>query len=218
MVYGDKELYWLALAIAGDENYEFNTNGAAAAGMVYTDPTHDRDPRFNTPTICSTHPAHVNDDGVLLWVNSGLRFCKKNGWEKDKDNGRFKDFSDEELKKLYSEPSIFQGAVVPPDPPAIWPPGLPYDSTEWERIKNLIPQYQSDRSKDHLLAPGRKLSGLQYGWSATGVCHNYDYCAYSKVFSFENNKVFDYGKFYLFSQQETELYSFYGKIWMHPYE
>lgn len=217
MVYGDKELYWLGLAIAGDENYEFNAHSAAAAGTVYIDLAHAQETENDFAIICSSHPAHVNDDGKLLWVNSGFQFCKKNGWQKDRKNSRFDAFTDEEMRKLYTEPPAFQGAVVPPDPPAIWEPGLPYDAAESARVKSVIEYYQSSRPKDHLITGDKKVSGLKSAWTATDACSRYEYCASSKVISYHKDQLYDHGKFYAFSAQDTELYKFYGKVWMYPY-
>ena len=31
-IWGDKEMYWLGLSMAGDENYEFNKYAAASVG------------------------------------------------------------------------------------------------------------------------------------------------------------------------------------------
>lgn len=80
-VYGDKELFWLALAISGNENYAFNDHFAAAIGTItpnkerYDD--HKEGKPLRSKEICSNHPAHISDEDnkSLLWFNSGFRHC-----------------------------------------------------------------------------------------------------------------------------------------------
>lgn len=214
VVYGDKELYWIGLALAGDEDYEFNPNAAAAAGNLYSDSKYNLKPEWDSVTVCSTHPAHINEEGKLLWLNSGLKFCKNNEWDKDKDKERFKGYNDDEVKQLFAEPVKLQGAVVPPDPPAIWSHGLPYSTLDYKSAKKLGSYFASDRNKQHLLPGRKKVDGPALGWMSTGACDNYDYCAFEKVLSFHKDRIFDRGRFYKFTAQDTEHYDYYARIWM----
>lgn len=78
--HGDKELFWLAMAIAGEENYVFDENYAASIGIKT--PPLDR-PKLDGHTphdsveLCSPHPGHVSsEDNALVWINSGF-YCSK---------------------------------------------------------------------------------------------------------------------------------------------
>lgn len=77
--YGDKEAFWLAQSLAGNEQYQINDIHAAGIGLsdYYEGPgdgDNNVEPRVR---VCSTHPAHVSPvDNELMWVNSGLDICK----------------------------------------------------------------------------------------------------------------------------------------------
>lgn len=72
-LHGEKEMIWLGQYFAGNVDWSFNRNGAAAVGELTTKSPHAQ-------KICSTHPGHLSDedDETLLWINSGFFKCKKN--------------------------------------------------------------------------------------------------------------------------------------------
>lgn len=112
-VHGDKELFWLGQSFAGDENYYFNPNPAAAIGAV------KKDEYKIANVIIGTQPAHIAPDNeTVFWVNSGLETCKKHSWDVDFEN-KFrlaKDFETKEaLKEYYMSPLDIQAAIIPPN-------------------------------------------------------------------------------------------------------
>lgn len=76
-VWGDKDLFWSSLSCAADENYEFNEYSAASVGERTTDEKRKYYPNSQSNELCSTHPGHINEEGKLLWINSGFSYCKK---------------------------------------------------------------------------------------------------------------------------------------------
>lgn len=65
--HGEKETFWLGLALA-DESYAFNPGLPGAIGTLQRN-------RFGNPAkdqICSGHLAHFDRNGKLLWFNDGL--------------------------------------------------------------------------------------------------------------------------------------------------
>lgn len=118
-VYGDKELFWLALVISGDENYSFNDHFLASIGQLT--PSSERDPsKYNSKELCSNHPGHINDedDHSLLWFNSGFMHCGQN--EKVDFKHEFKDGqrytsikSLEKFKAFFYDKLILKHAIVP---------------------------------------------------------------------------------------------------------
>ncbi|GMM33211.1 hypothetical protein DASC09_005360 [Saccharomycopsis crataegensis] len=84
-VWGDKETYWIGMAMMGDETYEFNANGAGAilgtnsTSNLITKPAAGRSGYSYQVRACSVQPAHIadHDNATLLWINSGFKNCKK---------------------------------------------------------------------------------------------------------------------------------------------
>ncbi|KAG7194520.1 uncharacterized protein KQ657_004735 [Scheffersomyces spartinae] len=109
-IYGDKELFWLGQSIAGNEDYTFNSNSAGAVGVVKDDIYKD------FYSICSTQVAHFDSHKTLLWLNGGLKVCKKPSWQRDyaKQKHLRKTFkSVEELKENYQSSMQINGAIIP---------------------------------------------------------------------------------------------------------
>ncbi|KAG5417740.1 MNN13 [Candida metapsilosis] len=194
--YGDKELYWLGFALAGDENYHFNQLGAAAIGEM-TNP-HDR-PRpdgtfHNSKELCSPHPGHISEENnhTLLWINSGFRFCHQApmvNFNKEITYGtrlKFLPQTIEAFKTFYYSPLRIKTAIVPPQDPDI-------------RHRTNI---QDEPTHGWLM-------DQQY-------CQKYLWCAYSviggKVNEFEDNTL--EGLVIEYSANERAMFDYLGDIWI----
>ncbi|KAG7660742.1 uncharacterized protein J8A68_005704 [[Candida] subhashii] len=219
-IWGDKEMYWLGLAMAGDENYEFNPLAAAAVGSVTNDPS--RKLYTNTPAneVCSTHPGHVDDQGRLLWINSGFSYCKKNGYFKDKNNYPFKNFDITELSELYSAPLRIRAAIVPPDLPNFRKPGSPTNPKvennfrkSWEWRPKDIDEINENIKNGDVRYDFISHWGPQKGWIKSDICNGYYYCAYDSVASYSASEKYDKGKLFEFGKEEVKLYDYLSKIW-----
>ncbi|CCH43438.1 Alpha-1,3-mannosyltransferase MNT2 [Wickerhamomyces ciferrii] len=114
-VWGDKELYWLAMAISGDESYEFNSNFAASIGEISTGSQSHYPKLTNTKELCSNHPSHIYKNGKLLWMNTGFKYCKKL-MHIDMTNPFFKGMTSQEMDKYNSSPLKIRQAIIPPVP------------------------------------------------------------------------------------------------------
>jgi alpha 1,3-mannosyltransferase len=117
MIHGDKELFWLGLSIAGDEDYFFNDIAAASMGEL-TPQENKRLPNSNTKELCSNHPGHLDghDERTLLWINAGMTYCKNlDILEYDLKNPLYKDrYNIESLRKLFKSATKIRAAIVPP--------------------------------------------------------------------------------------------------------
>lgn len=147
-VWGDKELFWLGQSISGNENYEFNKHDTISVGELT--PMSDRPRNTIAHELCSTHPGHLSseDDMTVLWVNSGMRYCKvDNTWDKDIEHERFKNvFKDSaELAEFYKKPFRISAALIPPGGD--------------HRVEN-------------------KNNEPAGGWAMTNPCKGYLWCAY----------------------------------------
>ncbi len=115
-IWGDKELFWLGQSISGNENYEFNKYDVVAVGELT--PMEDRPRNTIAHELCSTHPGHLSgdDDFTLLWINSGMRYCKVDTWEGDMDQERIKKKfkSVKEVETYYKNPVKINAALIPP--------------------------------------------------------------------------------------------------------
>jgi alpha 1,3-mannosyltransferase len=116
-IWGDKELFWLGQSISGNENYEFNKYDVVAVGELT--PMEDRPRNTIAHELCSTHPGHLSgdDDYTLLWINSGMRFCKvDDSWDGDMDQPRNKKYFKDsgELQAFYKQPVKISAALIPP--------------------------------------------------------------------------------------------------------
>lgn len=116
MLWGDKELYWLGLLLAGDENYKFNLLHAAAVGEILELKLHFF-PKLGATEVCSTHPGQIsdNDGHTLLWINSGFEVCKSTktlSW--DSAQPRYKGLTRIQLRQRYKLPLKIEAALIPP--------------------------------------------------------------------------------------------------------
>ncbi|EGW31029.1 uncharacterized protein SPAPADRAFT_52212 [Spathaspora passalidarum NRRL Y-27907] len=193
-VYGDKELFWLAFALNGDEDYQFTDHFAASAGELT--PAAERvksdGVNYQALEICSAHPAHLNpDDGTsLLWINSGFRNCHKaNSIDYGSElvlGTKFKNIKTEEaFKAFYSSPLRITHAIVPPLSPDL----------------GLLENIEGEPSG---------------GWMLEGYCSAYMFCGYSsiggKTTSGESNKL--EGKLVTFDESARNLFNYLGDIWV----
>ncbi|RLV94477.1 putative alpha-13-mannosyltransferase MNN12 [Spathaspora sp. JA1] len=193
-IHGDKEIFWLAMSISGEENYQFNDYFAAAIGEAT--PETDRIKQDGTNSyskeICSPHPGHINsEDGhSLVWINSGFQFCgqaHKVDYDKEyKKNLRLKWLTDAEaFKTFYYAPLRISHAVIPPVDVGF----------KGENIENEP----------------------EKGWAIEKeYCNSYMWCAYSSIGGRiegggSNRRE---GSFIDFPQGDRDLFSYYGDIWV----
>lgn len=194
-VYGDKEIFWLAFAINGDEGYEFNRNFAGAIGVETPmgDRT-DKGQKLRSKEICSAHPGHINgEDGKTLnWFNSGFQFCGQSSdvkYEEEFNNHRRLKFlkSEQAMKAFFESPLTLTHAIVPPFK---------------NKLETLCENVDGEPKE---------------AWSMDkGYCNSYLWCSYSSI----GGKTADggdntqMGKFVSFDQRSIELFAYYGDIWV----
>lgn len=219
-IWGDKEMYWLGLSMAGDENYEFNKYAAASVGEKTTEQKYKYYPNSDSNEVCSTHPGHIDDNGRLLWINSGFSYCKKNGYFRDKGKFPFSTFELNDLVELYNSPIKIRAGLVPPDLPNQREPGSPPDTKpEMEFRKSWKSRKKDTDEINEKLPEGQEpydfISewGPQKGWVKNGICSGYYYCAYDKITSYSSEKEFDTGTLFEFDTKSCELYDYLSKIW-----
>lgn len=212
LIWGDKEMYWLAMSIMGDEDYTFNKYSAASVGDV----SEIQNKLYNNTKaveVCSSHPGHVSKDGVLLWINSGFSFCKKNSFVRDQKHFPFSTFLREVLEKMYDEPLHIRLAVVPPDLPVLRPVTSPPDQTvELSTLLQFKKRRKDIDEQDEL----RQISTFnpQKGWIKQPGCLAYYYCAYDAVESYSRAGDLDTsGSLFTFTDQQRREYDFLGVIW-----
>ncbi|KAI3406381.2 hypothetical protein KGF56_000862 [Candida oxycetoniae] len=219
-VWGDKELYWMGLAAAGDENYEFNPVGAASVGEKTTATNRKYYPNSSSNEVCSTHPGHVSKDGKLLWINSGFGFCKKNGYYRERTKFPFSVFESDELTNMFKFPLKIRAALVPPEMPWFRQPNNPIDITPEENFQKSW----KDRKKDideinENLPSGSERTefitewGPQKGWVKNSICFGYYYCAYDRVESYTKEGQCDTGNLYEFTDEEVRHFDYLSKVW-----
>ncbi|KAI5953571.1 hypothetical protein KGF54_002943 [Candida jiufengensis] len=219
-IWGDKELYWIGLSAAGDENYEFNPNAAASVGEKTVRTERKFYPNSVSNEVCSTHPGHVNSDGKLLWINSGFGYCKKNGYYRDRIKFPFTVFEGEELMELFNSPLKIRSALIPPDLPNFREPSEfnpePEDEfrDSWKHRKKDIDEINENLPKDSERTEFIPFWGPQKGWVKNSICFGYFYCAYDNVESYSNNKEFDKGKFYEFDESSIKFFDYLSKVWL----
>ena len=219
-VWGDKDLFWSALACAADENYEFNEFSAASVGERTTDERKKYYPKSESNEVCSTHPGHVNEEGKLLWINSGFSYCKKNGYYRDRVKFPYSVFSRQELLELFNSPLKIRSAVIPPELPILREPGSPPDPKPELEIFESWKQRKKDTDEiNQKLAEGEERHefitewGPQKGWVKNPICFGYYYCAYDKIESYSSDKEFDEGRFFEFDEDSTRMYDYLSKVW-----
>lgn len=214
VLYGDKEFFWMSLAMAGGEDYAFNRYRAGAVGKSVGHTEHAFDPKSGSRTLVSSHPGHVSADGRLLWINSGAAYCKKEGWDSNMNKQYYKEYSVHELQVLFGDPVRLEAVLVPPELPALYKPRLPYTTVEMERMENAKHYFKHDRNKNHLLEEGSTFAASQLGWKLFNGCGNYDYGAYEKIASFDENELYDYGTYFEFSEDDNHMHDYLGKVWL----
>ena len=113
--HGDKEFFWLGQLYAG-ELYAINAYSGGAAGELHDD--YNDHLRIHRYTVCSTHIAHLNEQGKLSWVNGGLNRCKRGTcaqldfeWMSE----YFVPFATgvADVEKYYNQPAKMDGVLVP---------------------------------------------------------------------------------------------------------
>ncbi|KAF8002126.1 alpha 1,3-mannosyltransferase [Metschnikowia aff. pulcherrima] len=204
-VYGDKELFWLALSLAGDENYAFNNHFAAAIGEFTPVQERHKDinsiQSFRLQELCSNHPAHISDsdDQTLVWFNSGFRHCG-NSLKKDmKWNDEFnkktrytKIKTLEEFKTFFKAPLKIKNAVIPP----------------FERQEKLLKNVEHEPEKP---------------WIMGHYCDNYLWCAYSLIGGYyvedgETKDNLKQGLVITFSPEQVKRFEAAGDVWGADFE
>lgn len=167
MLWGDKELYWLGLAIAGDDNYSFNSKAAVSVGEISSN-SQKLYPESTAREVCSTHPGQVSDSDhrTLLWINSGVKTCKN--WKAlswDQSQPRYQGMKRADLRAYYASPIRIVAAIEPPQTPPV-----------------EIPEF-FDQSE---------LTQPISGWKQTQFCDSYLWCAYDTV-NWSRGLVVEYG-------------------------
>lgn len=217
-VWGEKELYWLGLSMVGDEGYEFNTLAAGSVGQLSTNPKFKYYPNFDAHEICSSHPGHVDEDGKLLWINSGFDYCKKNAYSSDLNRFPFLKIGGDEVLKMYTVPLQIDSLVVPPDLPGFREPGSPVNLDKESNLKSSWKSAKMDHDdiNDSLPRGAKSVDqildlGPQKGWIKSGICSGYQYCAFDFIESANSNN--NKGKFFQYSPETIRWVEYISKIW-----
>ncbi|KAG7666324.1 uncharacterized protein J8A68_000139 [[Candida] subhashii] len=189
-VYGDKEIFWLAMAANGVEDFVFNKYDVAAVGDI-------GDPIFDTESqkslkICTSHPAHINgeDGNSLLWINAGMSFCKfyddLDYTEELRILGPGTRHTPESLRRIYSSPVSISAAIIPPDFPG---------------VRNNIEN-----------EPNINWGPSPYGTYSCDACV---WCAYSQIGGLQEDGSDNtmYGKVIHFDQKQKDIIKYIGDIW-----
>lgn len=199
-LYGDKELFWLALVLAGDENYEFNDHFAAAIGELTPETERHNDinqiKSFKSKELCSAHPGHISDvdNQTLAWINSGFRFCGSVGkgvdFQQDFDRKkRFTKFKTlQEFETFYRSKLQISHAVIPP-----------YD-IQRKKAKNIEHEPET-------------------AWTMTDYCKSYVWCSYSTLGGYyeedgQTKSNLQEGKVIEFTGDQRKWFEEVGDIWM----
>lgn len=189
--WGDKELYWMGFSLNGDENYVFNDNLAAVVGSL--SPNEDRirpdGKKINGEEICSSHPAHISsEDGSLLWMNTGFKYCDKkiSNYEdeatKNKKNTIWKNLkTGNDFEKFYNSPVKITHAIIPP----------------------LDNEYKQKKNDDDEPIDG-------WYWPQE-FCKSYIWCGFSSIGG--DNDTLE-GKIISFNEKEIKFYKELGDIWI----
>lgn len=192
-VYGDKELFWLALVIMGDENYAFNEHFLAAIGFS-TPNSEWPSSKYGAKEICSNHPGHISDEDnhSLLWFNSGFRHCGQlnavNFEAEFESKQRYTDLNSiNQFADFFKNKLIIQEAVIPPH--AV----LEADNQEHEPSRSWV--------------------------NMRNYCAGYTWCAYSHIGGIynENERSFNNGAsglYIQFSPEEINKFLRIGDVWV----
>ena len=218
-IWGEKEMYWLGLSMAGDENYQFNKYGAASVGELTTNPNHTYYPSTKAHELCSTHPGHVDKNGKLLWINSGFSYCKKNGFFRDRIRFPFTDFQQDVLEQRFAHPQKIRAALIPPDLPKFRESGSPSDTLREEKFKSSWSKRKKDIDEINAnLEEGEQRTERilkwipQKGWIKNPICLGYMYCAYDKIQTY-GVAGDDTGHLFEFDDETVRKYDYLSKIW-----
>lgn len=195
-VYGDKEIFWLGFAVNGDEYYHFNKYAVASIGVEtpQSDRLNDDGLEKKSKELCSAHPGHINgEDGKsLIWFNSGFQFCgqsEKVDYKKEVEKGeKLKFLKDEKSMRAYYEGVLeIKQAVIPP-------------------FKNKLETWAENTMQEP-----------KQGWHMEReYCNSYLWCAYSSIGGTNDNgeDSTQLGHVFEFAEQETNLFKYYGDIWV----
>lgn len=202
-VYGDKELFWLALVLDGDENYSFNKHFAAAIGEFTPDHERHKDVGsiryFRSKELCSSHPAHISDEDnqTLVWFNSGFRHCGNShgdwiNWEKEfnKKKRYTRILTLEEFKTFFRSALRIFNAIIPP---------VTYDA---------LPNDEGEPDDS---------------WRLANYCYYYLWCAYSLVGGYyvdrgvtKDNLIS--GHIVTFTPEQIKSFEAAAEAWIAPFE
>lgn len=199
-LYGDKELFWLSLVLAGDENYEFDDNFAAAIGEMTPETERHKDinqiKSFKSKELCSSHPSHISDtdNQTLVWFNSGFRFCGNvdkgvKFQEEFNNNRRFTKYKTvKEFETFFRSKLKILHAIIPP-----------FDRNR-EKAKNLEHEPEA-------------------AWHMMNYCKNYLWCAYSSLGGYfeqdgETKSNLIEGTVIKFSDEQIKHIDEVGDVWM----
>ncbi|KAK6463287.1 mannosyltransferase [Scheffersomyces coipomensis] len=221
-IWGDKEMYWLGLSMAGDENYEFNKYEAASVGEFTVKNDHKYYTNTKAKEICSSHPGHVGKDGKLLWINSGFGYCKKNGYYRDRVKHPFALLDPEELNVLFSSPLKIRAAIVPPKIPYFRQPYSPTDSTAERAVAKKWKERKKDVDEISPIVDGKVQLFVddhdpQKGWVKNSICFGYQYCAYDLIESYDSTEdkiIYDRGYSFEFKEEDVKFYDYLSKVWI----
>lgn len=209
-IWGDKELYWLAMSAAGDEDYVVHPIDAAAVGEYTENPAHKRYTLNEVKELCSTHPGHVTAEGKLLWINSGFSFCKNNPYYPDLEKFPFSVFQTEkEVEDVFESPLRLRHALVPPPLPKLRA-GTPAKDREEVMLK-----YFKESAKDFDdLKVDQVHDQLPFKtWFMVPICAGHMQCAYSKsLMKLEGHN--SEGKSYDFLPEDTKFFDMVGAVWL----
>lgn len=194
--YGDKELFWLAFMVNGDEGYEFNKFPAGAIGQ--RTPQKERLKSNGKERVsvemCSAHPGHLNgEDGkTLAWFNSGFKFCgQSDKVDYEKEFGHHNRFSNiksaQALKQLFSHPLRITEMVIPPFK---------------NKLETLCDNDEEEPKESWHM-------DKQY-------CNSYLWCAYSSIGgkTKDGSNTRQVGRIVQFDQHATDLFAYYGDVWL----
>ena len=212
-VWGEKEMYWLGLSMAGDENYRFNYYPAASVGQLTTAKQYSYYPDADSNEVCSTHPGHIDKYGHILWMNSGFSFCKKHSQLRDKAHFPLSEMDPMEvLGPLYAAPLVVTHAIIPPTEPDLRGIHNSYDKSTQEKQMDAWKSQKEIDDVDRHKQPFIKDRNPLKGWMKNPICSGYYYCAYDKITTFD--KTTDSGVLVTMDNVLVEYYRYLGKAWL----
>ncbi|CAN3375411.1 hypothetical protein DIURU_002392 [Diutina rugosa] len=203
-VWGDKELYWISMAVSGDEDYEFNQHSAAAVGQV-SDRKNQMYDIDDIVEVCSSHPGHIDSSGNILWINSGMSWCKKNSFSMDQGRFPYREWQRDDVVDLYAKALSIRAGVVPPEYHGLREvSGVVIDG-------DTFGGHDFDEMQDDLdYTPVKYLPTK--GWNKNPICSGYHYCAYNSVNATWFTDIARPGKTFDFSNQGNQL-DYLAKVW-----